>query len=72
MARVLNEDYHHVYAVVRVDEFQGHDVSLQDKIRVKAIVSTPEKAESEVKRLNTINADKGCTYFWQLTRLESV
>ena len=26
-------------------------------------------AESEVKRLNELNANQDCTYFWQTTRL---
>ena len=36
---------------------------------VKEIVSTEAIAEAEVKRLNDLNADKDCRYFWQTTRL---
>jgi hypothetical protein len=41
----------------------------QDTITVTKIVLSREVAESEVARLNTLNADKGAKYFWQTTRL---
>jgi hypothetical protein len=56
----------HVYAIVRFDRFQ--EVSEQS-FTVKEVVGTQAIAESEVRRLNEINADKECTYFWQTTRL---
>jgi hypothetical protein len=37
-------------------------------VTVKAVVETQETAESEVARLNQLNAAKGCLYFWQTTR----
>jgi Domain of unknown function (DUF6429) len=56
----------HVYAIIRFDGFsQNPELSFT----VKEVVATPEIAESEVKRLNELNADKDCTYFWQTTRL---
>jgi hypothetical protein len=57
---------HHVCAIIRVDRFSELP---EHSITVKEIVATPEIAESEVKRLNELNADKDCTYFWQTTRL---
>lgn len=59
------EPSEHVFAIVRFDRF----LSLENAFTVKEIVRTEEDAESEVKRLNEVNADKDCTYFWQTTRL---
>lgn len=56
----------HVYAIVR---FDGDMKSPESSFTVKEIVSTQAMAESEVERLNELNADKNCTYFWQVTRL---
>ncbi len=72
MVKVLGKDYKHVYAIIRVDYFQGTDVSLEDKIRVTNIVWTKEEAISGVERLNKLNADKDCKYFWQMTRLKNL
>jgi hypothetical protein len=62
-----------LYAVVRVDHPNGDSLSrvLDDPgtyITVKEVLPTLEDAEREVQRLNTLNAGKGCTYFWQVTR----
>jgi len=57
-----------VYAVIRVDgpvEGPHHKIN----ITVKEIVRSIEIASSEVARLNVLNADKGCWYFWTTTRL---
>ena len=70
MTKILGKDYQHVYAIIRVDEYLGDLISLQSKITVKEIVWNRDKAEQEVERLNQINSDKGCSYFWQLTRLD--
>jgi hypothetical protein len=43
--------------------------SWENSFTVKEIVRTQDIAESEVKRLNEVNADKDCLYFWQTTRL---
>jgi hypothetical protein len=56
----------HVYAVVRFDR---HVQSWENTFTVKEIVRTQDIAESEVKRLNDVNAEKDCLYFWQTTRL---
>lgn len=56
----------HVYAIIRFDRLSKNP---ELSITVKEVVATPEIAESEVKRLNELNADKDCTYFWQTTRL---
>ena len=56
-----------VYAVVRLD-FYG-TASPEHSIAVKEIAHSLDLAQAEVERLNRINADKQCTYFWQATRL---
>jgi hypothetical protein len=56
----------HVYAIIRFDRFS--ELS-ELSFTVKEVVATREIAESEVKRLNEVNAEKDCTYFWQVTRL---
>jgi hypothetical protein len=64
----------HVYAIIRFDFYDDRDIPLcelvpEDRITVKKLVWTTEEAQAEVDRLNRINADKGCVYFWQTTRL---
>ena len=53
-----------VYAVIRVDEYLSGDAS----ITVKEIVPKLDLAIVEVERLNNLNGDKDCHYFWQTTR----
>jgi hypothetical protein len=67
-----------VYAVVRRDWHPGHvfdpDSSSPPQIcggeysyAVKEVVLTAELAQQEVDRLNLINTDKNCRYFWEGT-----
>ncbi len=58
----------HLFAIVRVDEFQSN-APWNNRITVKEIVTTEEEARHEVERLNGLNQEKGCVYFWQVTRL---
>lgn len=41
---------------------------LQDRIAVKGITTSFEEAVAEVERLNLLNGNKGCIYFWTPTR----
>ncbi len=67
-----------VFAVVRLD-YSFADLSLSGgatpqaavEVTVKEIVTTREAAEAEVERLNKLNGEKGCRYFWQQTRFVS-
>lgn len=61
--RVVSE---HVYAIVRFDRFAD---TPENSFTMKEIVRSQAIAESEVNRLNEVNADKDCMYFWQTTRL---
>ncbi|WP_420629443.1 hypothetical protein [Candidatus Leptofilum sp.] len=56
-----------VYAVIRIDEYEN--VPDERRILVKEILYDIELAKAEVKRLNLLNSDKACNYFWQSTRL---
>ena len=61
----------HVYAIIRLDNGASPEVELhQDLIVVKKVVRSKEEAEREVHRLNTLNAHKGCRYYYQVTLLE--
>jgi hypothetical protein len=55
------------FAIIRIDLDVRND---EDRITVKSVVRTLEVAISEVERLNRVNADKSCLYFWQYTRVE--
>jgi hypothetical protein len=62
------KDATHVYAIIRYDKYI---IDYKNAITVKEIVTSHEDAEKEVERLNRINSDKNCIYFWQTTRLRS-
>ena len=75
-------NYKQGYAVVRVDncELKGHvdeyavdGVTLPaagpGNVTVKEIVFDPREAQSEVMRLNELNKDKHCRYYWQTTHV---
>jgi len=54
-----------VYAIVRLDL----DVVAPDlAVAIKEVVPTLQDAEAEVQRLNLLNSDKHCRYFWRATR----
>lgn len=54
------------YAVIRFDQFGlAHDVDIANLIHIVAVVPTLDEAESEVARLNRVNAEKETRYFWQ-------
>ncbi len=59
----------HVYAIIRIDEFHGETASWPNRVTVKEILWDEEEAKKEVDRLNRLNAQKDCQYFFQMTRL---
>ena len=65
-----NPRYDHVFAIVRFDSDAAEAVRIDARITIKKIVWDAEQADSEVRRLNKLNAGKGCHYFSQVTRLE--
>jgi hypothetical protein len=56
------------FAVLRVDDFLNAEC-LEHRVSVKEVVRSLQIAEREVTRLNELNRNKGCRYFWQSTRL---
>jgi hypothetical protein len=58
------------YAIVRHDLYYSKETPIEHKITIKKVVLDLAYAESEVERLNKINEDKRCYYFWQYTRIE--
>ena len=59
----------HVFVVIRLDTFLLGKGEIERAVTVKEVVMTQEEAEAEVRRLSSINNDKGCNYFWRITRL---
>jgi hypothetical protein len=59
----------HVYAIVRVNEFQPPTSAWDVRVTVKEVVATRDDAQREVERLNAVKRGKRCFYFWQLTRM---
>lgn len=60
----------HVYAILRYEADAGEAVPIELRISVKKIVTDPQVADHEAKRLNEINKNKGSYYFVQVTRME--
>ncbi len=65
-----------VYAVMRVDFDMPSTSDSRDSsnpgirfdkysVTVKEIVTTNDEAQPEVERLNELNANKGCRYYWE-------
>lgn len=67
----MAQDRHQAFAIVRIDEFQDESVAMENRVTVKQIVWSESEARAEVDRLNRLNAQKGCRYFWQTTRVSS-
>jgi len=64
-----------VFAVIRLDHrladlscSGGSTPHAAVTVTVKEIVTTQRAAEAEVERLNRLNTEKDCRYFWQQTR----
>jgi hypothetical protein len=58
---------HPAYAIVRVDLDAEDD---EARLTVSRIVWSERLAQAEVERLQEMNADKSCRYFWQYTRVD--
>lgn len=57
------------YAIVRIED-RSDERPIEDCVTVRSVVWTLERAKAEVNRLNGLNAEKGCRYFWQYTRVD--
>ena len=76
--RLVKRSNKPIFAVIRLDrsfadlsQSAGATPQAAVIVTVKEIVTTREAAEAEVERLNKLNAEKGCRYFWQQTRFVS-
>ena len=56
------------YAIIRLDLDPIY--SEEDRYTVKRVMWSEVEAAAEVARLNEVNADKNCRYFWQYTRVD--
>ena len=66
-----NAKYDHIYAIIRLDrDVISGGIIDRNQVMVKKVVLSKEKAEQEVDRFNRLNTDKGCEYYYQITRLE--
>jgi hypothetical protein len=65
-----NKKYQHIYAILRYETDADEKAPIDLRVTVKKVVVDPRYAETEVKRLNDLNKEKGSYYFCQLTRLE--
>jgi hypothetical protein len=61
--------YRQVYAILRYDEFQDSSTTIENRVTVTRVMLEEANARAEVQRLNAMNAQKGCRYFMQATRL---
>jgi hypothetical protein len=57
-----------VYPIVRIDT-PLHESDAEHKITVVKVLTSQVGAEAEVSRVNEINADKSCKYFYRTSRL---
>jgi len=60
--------YPHVYPIVRIDTPIDQTDPAQ-KITVVKVLTSQSDAEAEASRLNQLNADKSCLYFYCTSRL---
>jgi hypothetical protein len=58
----------HVYPIVRIDT-PTDQTDPTSRITVVKVLTSQVAAEAEVSRLNQINADKSCVYFYCTSRL---
>jgi hypothetical protein len=67
MSKRIERQLERVYAIIRLEPETEDDLL---RFNVTRIVWSEDRARLEVERLNTLNGDKGCRYYWIITRLE--
>jgi hypothetical protein len=60
-----------LFVILRYDAFQDTSVPIENRVTATGLVADAATAEREVARLKSLNASKGCYYFWQPVRLRS-
>jgi hypothetical protein len=60
------------YAIVREDRYIGgwYREPPTNRIKIKRVVWDEGLAQREVERLNLLNGDDECEYFYQMTRVD--
>ena len=65
-------DWEYLFVVYRVDNWRVQAASspsaLEESIVIKEALPSEGEAEFEVERLNRLNSDKECSYFYQQAR----
>ena len=61
-----------MFVVIRLDELDTAPSldELQHAVTTPRAFFSKEEAELEVQRLNALNEDKACRYFWRVVRIE--
>ena len=62
--------YDHVFVILRRDRSVDDD-AVAERITVKKVVLSEERAEAEVRRLNELNAHRGSHYFWEIAQFDT-
>jgi len=60
--------HRHVYPILRIDK-PFNETCPTHTLSVVKMLTSQTAAETEVSRLNTINANKGCVYLYDTSRL---
>jgi hypothetical protein len=60
--------HRHVYPILRIDK-PFDEAYPTNTLSVVKVLTSQTAAETEVSRLNTINANKSCVYFYDTSRL---
>jgi hypothetical protein len=71
VARVPDQQhskFEHVYSIARVDTPFNQE-NPTNTVAVVKVLSSQADAEVEIARLNELNADKSCVYFYCTSRL---
>ena len=62
--------YQHVFVVLRADAYD-EDGHVSEHVTVKKVVASEEQARREVERLNAINSDKACRYYFEIAQFDT-
>jgi hypothetical protein len=65
----MQKENERAFAILRYDGFHGADAPVEITVTVKEVVRSQSIAETEVARLNALNAHNNVRYWWQYTRL---
>jgi hypothetical protein len=58
-----------VFVILRADAYEEGE-SVVEHVSVKKVVLEEGRAKEEVDRLNTLNSEKGCRYYFEVARMD--